>query len=294
MLPYLFMPTEKVKTARLSIISNTSLIVLKLIAGMISGSVSIISEAIHSGMDLVAAVIAFFSVKMSDTPPDEEHPYGHGKFENVSGVLEALLIFVAAGWIIYEAVHKIITPAPVEKLEIGSIVMIISAVVNFFVSRKLYRVAKKTDSIALEADALHLKTDVLTSAGVAIGLILISITNWIFLDPIIAIIVALLILKESFHLLRNAYLPLLDGSLSEQENQIIREEMQKRNLSFHKLRTRKAGHFRFADMHLELPEELSLKEVHAICDEIEKDIESRITNIEINIHVEPASTQMVK
>jgi cation diffusion facilitator family transporter len=176
---------EKIRTARLSIFSNCTLIVMKLLAGIFSGSVSIISEAIHSGMDLLASVIAFLSVKMSDTPPDKEHPYGHGKVENISGVIEAVLIFIAAGWIIYEAIHKIILPAPIENIEIGAAVMAVSGFINFLVSRRLYKVAKKTDSIALEADALHLKTDVYTSVGVAAGLLLIWITGWKFLDPIV-------------------------------------------------------------------------------------------------------------
>jgi cation diffusion facilitator family transporter len=279
--------TEKIKTARLSIISNSCLIIMKAVAGLISGSVSILSEAIHSGMDLVAAIIAFFSVRVSDTPPDAEHPYGHGKFENVSGVIEALLIFIAAGWIIYEAVHKIIHPAPVENIGIGSMVMAISAVINFFVSRKLYRVAKMTDSIALEADALHLRTDVLTSIGVAVGLLLILITGWTFLDPIVAIIVAIMILRESFRLLRNAFSPLIDASLSDEENEIIRREITRRNFAFHHLRTRKSGRFRFADVHLEMPEDMPLKEVHQVCDEIEREIEGHIADMEINIHVEP-------
>jgi cation diffusion facilitator family transporter len=282
---------EKVKTARLSIISNSSLIVIKLLAGLFSGSVSILSEAIHSGMDLLAAVIAFFSVKMSDNPPDKEHPYGHGKFENISGVIEAVLIFVAAGWIIYEAVHKIIAPQPIDNLEIGAAVMAISAVVNFLVSRRLYRVAKKTDSIALEADALHLKTDVYTSVGVAVGLSLIWLTGWHFLDPVVAIGVALLIIKESYNLLRNAYSPLLDSSLSGEETLIISGVIKNRGLSFHHLRTRKSGRYRFADLHLELPENMALKDVHNICDEIEHEIEGRIDNIEVQIHVEPVPPQ---
>lgn len=278
---------EKVKTARLSIFSNICLIIIKLVAGLFSGSVSIISEAIHSGMDLLASIIAFLSVKMSDSPPDREHPYGHGKFENISGVVEAVLIFVAAGWIIYEAVHKIIQPAAVENIEIGAAVMAVSALVNFFISRKLYKVAKKTDSIALEADALHLKTDVYTSVGVAVGLCLIWLTGWHFLDPIVAISVAILILKESYTLLRNAYSPLLDASLSSEENLIIGEVMQKRGLAFHDLRTRKSGQYRFADLHLEMPQNMALKDVHEICDEVEDEIKSKISHIEIQIHVEP-------
>lgn len=142
---------KKVKVARLSIYSNTMLILLKLVVGFISGSVSIISEAIHSTMDLLASVIAFFSVKASSKPADEEHPYGHGKYENVSGVIEAVLIFVAAIWIIVEGIKKIIHPQHVESIGIGFIVMFISALVNYMVSKKLYRVAKEEDSIALEA-----------------------------------------------------------------------------------------------------------------------------------------------
>jgi cation diffusion facilitator family transporter len=158
----------KVKVARLEVLSNSLLIVMKVAAGIQSGSVSIISEAIHSGMDLVAAVIAFFSVKMSDNPSDKEHPYGHGKFENVSGVIEAFLIFIAAFRIILEAVKKILNPGQIEAIGWGSAVMFISAAVNFFVSRRLYSVAKKTESVDLEADALHLKTDVYTSLGVGL------------------------------------------------------------------------------------------------------------------------------
>lgn len=278
---------EKVRTARLSIFSNTALILMKILAGLFSGSVSIISEAIHSGMDLLAAVIAFFSVKMSDTPPDKEHPYGHGKFENVSGVIEAVLIFVAAGWIIYEAVRKLSSPREVENIGVGAVVMAVSAVVNLLVSRKLYRVARKTDSIALEADALHLKTDVYTSAGVALGLLLIWLSGWHFLDPVIAIAVALLIIRESVALLRNAYAPLLDGALTGEEAAVITEIITRHGFSFHNLRTRKSGQYRFADLHLELPGNMTLKEVHTICDALEHEIERRISHIEVQIHVEP-------
>jgi cation diffusion facilitator family transporter len=285
---------KKVRTARLSIISNSCLIIMKLFAGIFSGSVSILSEAIHSAMDLLAAIIAFFSVKVSDSPPDARHPYGHGKYENVSGVIEAVLIFIAAIWIIYEAIHKIIAPATVvENLGIGTLVMGLSAITNFFVSRRLYKVAKETDSIALEADALHLKTDVYTSIGVAAGLLLLWLTGWQFLDPAIAIAVAMLILKESYVLLKNAYSPLMDVSLSDDEVLIFKEEMTRRGLLFHNLKTRKSGHFRFADLHLELPENMELKEVHRICDEIESVLSTKLKNLEINIHVEPVSTDSI-
>jgi len=183
----------KVSIARLSILSNSFLIVLKLAVGFISGSVSIISEAIHSSMDLIAAVIAFFSVKVSDTPPDSRHPYGHGKVENISGVIEALLIFIAAIWIIIEGVKKLLSnDIKLESIGIGSAVMLVSAVLNAFVSGRLYKVARETKSVALEADALHLKTDVYTSLGVAVGLGLIMLTGINWLDPVVAILVAFL------------------------------------------------------------------------------------------------------
>ena len=204
---------RKVSIARLSVVSNTLLIAMKLTVGLMGNSISILSEAIHSFMDLLAAIIAFFSVRVSDTPADKNHPYGHGKFENISGVVEALLIFVAAFWIIYEAIKKLIDPQPIGSIWLGFAVMTVSAIVNAFVSTRLYKVAKETESIALEADALHLKTDVLTSIGVAVGMALIWLTGYHILDPIAAILVALLILKESYDLLKRAYGPLLDVAL---------------------------------------------------------------------------------
>jgi len=280
---------KKVIVARLSVFSNTTLIIMKLIAGLLSGSVSIISEAIHSLMDLLASVVAFFSVKISDTPADEKHPYGHGKFENISGVVEASLIFIAAFWIIYEAVKKIINPHEVEQLGIGFSVMIISAIVNIFVSRKLYHVARETGSVALEADALHLKTDVYTSIGVATGLALMWITGIQLFDPIIAIFVALLILKESFELFSRAYAPLLDRALPASEVSQISDIIQQhcsQDMTFHNLRSRKAGNYRYIDFHLNLDPRLTVGEAHAICDKIEEDIKNKMENCEVTIHVE--------
>lgn len=280
---------KKVAVARLSIISNSLLIVMKLMVGMISGSVSIISEAIHSFMDLLAAIIAFLSVRISDRPADSKHPYGHGKFENISGVVEAILIFVAAFWIIYEAIKKIIHPEPIGSIWIGVAVMAVSAFVNVVVSRKLYKVARETDSIALEADALHLKTDVYTSTGVAAGLALIWITGYHFLDPVVAIAVALLILKESYQLFRKAYGPLLDVALPEEDVELIRQTIALHSqgmFDYHDLRTRKAGNYRYVDFHLNLPRNMTVKEAHDLCDLIEHKIEDLFDNTEVTIHVE--------
>ena len=280
---------RKVRVDRLSIFSNSFLILLKIGVGVMSGSVSIISEAIHSFMDLLASVIAFFSVRISDTPADEIHPYGHGKFENISGVVEAMLIFIAAFWIIFEAVKKMVHPTEVDKIGYGFIVMIASGVINIIVSNRLYRVAKETDSVALEADALHLRTDVYTSFGVASGLLLLWITGFHLVDPVIAIMVALMILKESYNLFRKAYSPLLDESLPAEEItkiSAIIEQNCTADMTFHNLRSRKAGNYKYIDFHLKMDPEKTVREAHDICDRIEEEIKKVFDHTEVTIHVE--------
>jgi cation diffusion facilitator family transporter len=280
---------NKVQVAKLSIISNTCLIIMKLFVGVITGSVSIISEAIHSTMDLLASLIAFISVKISDKPADLDHPYGHGKVENVSGVIEALLILGASILIIMEAIKKIMNPEEIGSIGIGFLVMFVSAAINFFVSRKLYKVAKQEDSMALEADALHLKADVYTSLGVGTGLLLIWITGMYYLDPIVAIIVAIFILKEAYQLLKAAFNPLLDTTLSQKEISIIEDEINKHKeiyCNYHNLRTRKSGRTKCIDLHLVVPENMSIKDAHSICDTIENGIENTLRFTEVMIHVE--------
>lgn len=278
----------KVRIARLSILSNTLLIIMKLAAGILSGSVSIISEAIHSSMDLVAAIIAFFSVRVSDNPPDSRHPYGHGKVENISGVIEAILIFIAAIWIIVEAVKKLLgEQIELDSIAVGSVVMLISAVVNTIVSKKLYKVARETNSVALEADALHLKTDVYTSLGVAIGLGLILITKINWLDPVVAILVALFIIKESYHLLSKAFTPLLDTAWGEDEIQELEGTLRKLDVNYHDLRTRAAGNYKFIDLHIQIPEDVSVGSAHQYCDKIENELTQTYQNLTVTIHVEP-------
>lgn len=197
----------KSNVAMLSVLSNASLMILKLVAGTLIGSVSVISEAIHSGMDLLAAIIAFFAVRKSGKPADEDHPFGHGKVENISGTVEAILIFIAACWIIFEAVRKLRNPEPMDDAWLGIAVMLISVVANIFVSMRLFKVGKETDSVALIADAWHLRTDVYTSVGVFGGLVVIMAGGFVFpgadlrwVDPAAAIGVAILIIKAAYHL----------------------------------------------------------------------------------------------
>lgn len=287
-----YMLNKKAKAARLSVFSNAFLIIMNLTAGLISGSVSIISEAIHTFIDLLAAIMAFFSVKIADSPPDDRHPYGHGKYENISGVVEAVLIFVASGWIIYHAIQRLTSEQTIDHngLTLGFIVMIISALVDLFVSRHMYRVAKDTDSIALKADALHLSVHVYTSLGIGVSLLVIYFTGWDFLDPVAAIVVAAFILKEAFEILVEAFKPLTDNALPEEEQKLIIETIESfksEQMNFHMVRTRKAGSNRELDFHLEVPGNMSVKESHDLCDKIESELKNKLPNLEITIHVEP-------
>jgi len=282
----------KEKTAGLSVISNTLLIILKLISGIISGSVSILSEAIHSLMDLLAAVIAYFSVKISDTPPDKEHPYGHGKFENISGVVEGLLILIASFWIISEAIQNIIHHKSINSVSWGIVVMTISSIVNIIVSRRLYKVAKTTHSIALEADALHLKLDVYTSIGVAVGLLIIWLSDFLFkinlsiLDPVIAILVALMIFREAFILIRKAFSPLVDIGFSNEEIEHVKQIIEKHNLKYHNLRTRIAGNYRFIDFHLEFEHHISLLEAQQTRKIIKSELQKAFEKTDVTIQTD--------
>jgi cation diffusion facilitator family transporter len=289
----------KVNAAKLSVGSNSFLILLKLFAGVLTGSISLIAEAIHSLMDLVAAVIALISVRISDRPSDEQHPYGHGKAENVSGVAEGSLIFVAAGIIVYEAVKRLIVGKTLELLEIGIAIMAVSIVVNIVVSRYLLKVARATDSIALEADARHLTTDVMTMVGVLVGLAIVRIgqltgVNLNILDPITAILVSLLIAKAAFDITRKSFGGLLDVKLPQIEEDGIRSCIMEHNcqlVAFHDLRTRKAGSHRYIDLHLVMPKNASVEEAHRVCDHLEQDIRNRLPRTQVTIHVEPCATE---
>lgn len=278
--------------ALISVFSNTLLVVLKIGVGIFTGSVAIISEGIHSGMDLLAALIAFISVSISGQPADGSHPYGHGKVENVSGTIEAALILAAGFYIIYESVHELQHGGEVINLGFGLAVMAVSVIVNIIVSRNLFIVAKEHDSPALEADAHHLSTDVYTSLGVFAGLLIVSLTGMHWLDPVVAIIVACMIIYIGAKVLAASFRDLLDQRLPEEEERIIREVLEDYEhlsefVSYHRLRTRKAGAQRYIDLHLVVPAEKSVAEAHEFCDHIESDLKSRIKNANITIHIEP-------
>ncbi len=283
---------KKNLVAGLSIFSNILLTFLKIAAGVISGSLSIISEAIHSLSDLFASVLTFFSVIKSSKPADNDHPYGHGKYEDMAGFIEGLLIIFAAIYIIYQSITKIILGAHAEfESTLGIIVMFTAVVMNFIVSSLLIKVAKDTNSISLYADGEHLRTDVYSSLGVLIGLVLIKYTGHTVLDPIIAMLVAVIIYRTGYNISKRAWMNLLDHSLPKSDiekiKKIIKNYSPSAKLKKNGIKARHVGPSEDIDLVLQFPEETTICECHKICDEIENQIRNIYINCSISIHSEP-------
>ena len=290
------MVNEKKLAAGLSITSNAIIIIFKLIAGIISGSISIISEAIHSLSDFLASILTFFAVIRSSEPADNEHQFGHGKYEDMSGFIEGGLIIFAGLYIIYEALNKLILGYN-EAFEstLGIYAMGFAVVANIVGSSYLFKVAKKTESISLYADAEHLRTDVLSSLGVLVALVVIKYTGLYFLDPVIAIIVATIIMKAGYSISKETLNDLLDGSLPKEDLQTINEVIKNCSdvMGYANLRTRKSGNNKQLEVTLFFNPEMKLYDCHAICDKIESQISAKVPNIKTVIHMEPKAEATV-
>ena len=286
--------STKSGAAKLSLIVITGLVVPKIVVAVITGSLSIAAQAIDSLLDLLAVGITFFAVRIATKPADEEHPFGHGKVEDVAAIGQAALIFTAGGLLIYSSVRRIITGAAVELTEVGIGVMVASIIASIFLSRHLLKVSRATDSVALEANARNITTDIYSAVAVLAGLIAIRFTGLNIVDPIIAVAVASLILKVGYDVLKKSFGGLVDVKLPEAEEDEIGSSIMKHSdkvVGFHQLRTRKAGSRRYIDLHLVMPKHISVEESHKICDEVEQDIESRLPDISVTIHVEPCNEE---
>ena len=287
--------TNKKTAAMLSIISNLSLIILKLITGFLTGSVSIISEAIHSASDLLASFITFIAVNKADKPADSDHQFGHGKYEDVAGFIEGCLIILASLYIIYEVIKKLSGEVdPVTNSIAGIAVMGISVAVNIAVSAYLFKVAKITDSIAIHSDAEHLRTDIFSSLTVFAGLIVIEFTGLHIIDAIMATIVAMIIMNTGYKICKQTMNDILDGSLPQKDVEVIDNVIKKyidHGISEIKdIKTRKSGKDKEINMILLVDGNLTVSKEHSICDSIENEIEKKLGNTKITIHVEPAKT----
>jgi cation diffusion facilitator family transporter len=284
--------TVKTRAAALSIASNCALIALKLAAGAITGSVAIITEAMHSSIDLIASIVAFVSVRQADKPADADHPYGHDKFENLAAAIEALLILVGSGVIVYESVRRLSTShTEVGSLGVGMAVIALSVVANVVVSGVLARRGQETDSPALEGDAAHLRTDAATSAAVLFGLALVQITGETWLDPVIALVVAVAIVTAGVRLLMRASRVLVDEALPQAELDAVRDavaEFGPRGVcGYHKLRARRAGSRRYVDMHVQFQSGTTLEDAHATAHALQDAIRDRLRGADVLIHLEP-------
>jgi cation diffusion facilitator family transporter len=277
--------------ARLSIIVVIVLVVLKVAVAAITDSLSVLAQAVDSFLDLFAVGVTFLAVRIAAKPADEEHPFGHGKAENVAAIIQAVLIFFAGASIIYSAVQRARTEAVLELTEAGMAVMAISIIASLLLSRHLRRVARQEDSAALEANARNIAADVYSAAAVLVGLVLVRLTGLDIIDDILAAIVALFILKVGFDVLRNSFGGLVDVKLPEEEENIIKatimEHFGGEVVSFHKLRTRKAGNQRYIDLHLVVPRQMSIEVAHQLCDHLEKEMKQRLVRTDTTIHVEP-------
>ncbi|MFL5846771.1 MAG: cation diffusion facilitator family transporter [Solirubrobacteraceae bacterium] len=279
------------RAALLSIVSNTLLILLKVVAGSITGSVAILTEAMHSAIDLVASLVAYVSIRKADEPADESHPYGHHKMENLAAAIEGMLILVGSGVIVFEAIRRLAEGGSVQKLGFGIAVVAGSMVVNLLVSSYLYRQARATDSPALEGDAAHLRTDAATSAAVLGGLILVQVTGEEWVDAAVALVVALVIVITGVRIVTRSSRVLVDEGLPAAEMAAIGETVRSFGpqgvAGFHKLRARRAGARRHVDMHVQFREGTTLEDAHRTAHDLQDAIAERVRNADVLIHLEP-------
>lgn len=266
------------------------LILLKIIAGWISGSISVFAQAADSLLDLFAGLVTFFAVRIATKPADEEHPFGHGKVEDMAGMVQGVLLFIAAGLIIYSSVQRIINKTPIELAEAGMVAMAVSMVASILLSRHLLKVSRATGSVVLEANARNITGDIYSTAAVLVGLIVVRLTGLSILDPIIAIGIAIYIAKIAYDAINKPLLGLVDASLPRSEQAVIKSclaEQGNQIVGFHELRTRRSGNQRHIDLHLVMAKGISLERAHQVCDLLEVDIRLKLPRTNVTIHVEP-------
>ncbi len=266
------------------------LILLKVIAGWISGSISVFAQAADSFLDLFAGVVTFFAVRIATKPADEEHPFGHGKVEDMAGMVQGVLLFIAAGLIVYSSVGRIINKTPIELAEAGMVAMAVSMIASILLSRHLLKVSRATGSVVLEANARNITGDIYSTAAVLVGLLVVRLTGLSILDPIIAIGIAIYIAKIAYDAINKPLLGLVDASLPRSEQSVIKSclaEQGSQVVGFHELRTRRSGNQRYIDLHLVMARGISLEQAHQVCDLLEVDIRARLPRTNVTIHVEP-------
>ncbi|MCB8918083.1 MAG: cation transporter [Ardenticatenaceae bacterium] len=276
--------------AWLSILTACVTISLKFAAYWLTGSVGLLSDALESVVNLVAALAALLALIIAALPPDQDHAYGHSKVEYFSSGLEGSLIIVAAITIAYSAIGRLLSPVPLEQVGIGLAVSVLAAMLNLFTARVLLRAGRQYRSVTLIADAHHLMTDVWTSGGVLLGVGAVAITGWIVLDPLLALLVALQIVRSGIRLLRESALGLMDTALPNNEQQEIIDILERHSqdgVTYHALRTRQAGAQRFVSVHVQVPGAWTVQAGHSLVEEIEREVRQVMAPVSILTHLEP-------
>ncbi|MBB1031679.1 cation transporter [Dietzia sp. SLG310A2-38A2] len=279
------------KFAWLSVATSIVTISLKMVAWWVTGSVGLLADAAESVVNLVAAVVALIAITVAERPADDDHQYGHSKAEYFSAVVEGAMIFVAATFILYTGVERLINPVPIESLGLGLAISVVAAVINGVVGTLLIRAGVRHRSPTLKADGKHLITDVVTSVGVVIGVTLVWITGWEFLDPVVAIAVGLNILFIGYKLVHESGMGLMDATLPEQDNRAIQEVLDRHRqpgrVDFHELRTRESGRWRFVEFHALVPGDWSVERGHDLVEKVEQEIHAALPHSHITTHLEP-------
>lgn len=276
--------------AWLSFVTAIGIIILKVSAYLLTGSMGFLSDALESGANIIAAIITLVALLVAARPPDNEHAYGHSKAEYLSSGAEGTLILVAAGFIAWQAIVRLLNPEPLNQVALGILVSAAAALANFLVARVLLKAGKDHRSDALTADAQHLLTDVWTSVGVIVGVALVSLTGWLWLDPVVALVVAAQILFTGFKLVRNAVNGLMDAGLPDEEVAQVRsilERFDSEGVKYHALRTRRSGAQRFVSVHIQVPGDWSVQQGHELLEKIEGEIRSDLSPVNVLTHIEP-------
>ena len=280
---------DKQRTALTAIIGGILIFALKMYTWLISGSIALLSDALESIVNILASFMMYWSIRMSDKPPDKSHPYGHQKVENLSCAIEGILVLLAAVMIARAALGRINNPVELVGLDTAMVLSLVATAGNGALSWILMRASKETGSMALEGDAKHLLSDVLSSGGVVVGLFIGQQLNIPILDPVMALIVSAMVLKMGVELVFKAGGELMDESCPETEEQVraVMDRHQHRFVDYHDLKTRKSGDKVYAELHLSVDGQMSVQEAHDFTDHLEEDLEKEVPNVVITIHVEP-------
>lgn len=285
---------KKIRAAKVSVTTAIGLAAMKFAVGIFSGSMAVLSSAIDSMLDIIMSGVNFLAIRQAEQPADENHAYGHGKYETMATLIQSLVIGGSGVWILFESVHRLVSGSVPLRVDIGVVVLAVSVCVSISISRYLRKVAKETDSSALAADALHFSMDVYTNAALLIGLVLMMVFKLYWIDSVLSILVACYIFFESSKLIRLSLRDVLDEQLPEpirkKVEQVI-EEYGGEALGYHNLRTRKAGSHKLVDFHMTVCKHLTVAESHALTEELEEELAKVVQGVDVTIHVEPCSDE---